>query len=52
MIFSGFGWVSGRKNFPKILKLIVYYVRNLYQTVHFVNLQFGASLVLAFIMFL
>ena len=29
-----------------MLKLVVYYVSTLYQTVRFVNLQFGASLVL------
>ena len=46
-IFSflgGVGWVVGRKKCLKILKL-TYYVCNLYRTVCFVNLQFGASLV-------
>jgi len=38
-IFSGLGWVLGRKKFPEILKLVVYYVYSLCQTVRFVNLQ-------------
>jgi len=37
------GWVGSEK-FPKILKLVIYYVCNLYQTAFFVNLQFGASI--------
>jgi len=41
---SGLGWVVSRKNVQKILKLVVYYVCNLHQTVPFANLQFGASL--------
>ena len=32
-IFSGLFWVLSRKNSPKILKLVVYYVCSLYQTV-------------------
>jgi len=34
----------GSENFPNILKLVVHYVCNLYQTVRFVNLQSDAYL--------
>ena len=40
------GWVGSGWIFSGLMWVLVYYACNLYQTVRFVNLQFGASLVM------